>query len=74
MKKLVLLSTAVLWCGLSTGAQQTRVGMPTPPQSMDPSENSAAQDDTNLKRASIWPNCRKKLTIWPERRRAFRQT
>ena len=50
MKKLFLLSIAVLWCGLSTGAQQTRVGMPTPPPSMDPSDTTTPQEQANLKR------------------------
>jgi hypothetical protein len=50
VKKLVVLSIAVLGFALSTGAQQTRGKMPTPPESMNGNDANAPQDSPNLQR------------------------
>jgi hypothetical protein len=48
VKKLFVLSTALLLCGLSLIGQQGRVGMPTPPAPMGPDDTVASQNDAKL--------------------------
>lgn len=50
MKKLVVISISVLGFALSTGAQQTRGKMPTPPESMNGNDVNVPQDQATLQR------------------------
>jgi hypothetical protein len=48
VKKLFVLSTAVLLCALTLVGQQGRVGMPTPPAPMGPDDTISTQNEAKL--------------------------